>query len=269
MKKILAILVLVLFGTIGYAQWVGVLPSDIHTDPTYVNAKIGINKVAVSTFDAFNPSGACSFVASRNYASAVDGNIGTYTIRNDASLDRFQMILRKANQGQHELVMTAYSSTYGGFREFSYFNFVTGKWEMRAGVTTAEYKNDGNVLFNNTGAVGVGVTAFGTTSTGNAVKFQVAGAIKCQELEVAVTPWPDHVFQSGYTLRSLDEVETFILNNKHLPDVPSEQEVAQNGVNVGQMNATLLQKIEELTLYMIDLKKENTQLKDRISKLEK
>jgi hypothetical protein len=80
---------------------------------------------------------------------------------------------------------------------------------------------------------------------------------------------PDFVFNSDYKLKSLYEVENFINLNKHLPDVPSEKEVTANGLNLGDMNATLLQKVEELTLYMIDLKKENDALKSRVSNLEK
>jgi len=58
-----------------------------------------------------------------------------------------------------------------------------------------------------------------------------------------------------YPLRSLGEVEAFIRTHGHLPDIPSEKEVLENGFNVGEMNALLLQKIEELTLYVIELEK--------------
>ncbi|NOY48530.1 MAG: TMF family protein, partial [Chlorobi bacterium] len=62
--------------------------------------------------------------------------------------------------------------------------------------------------------------------------------------------------------------ENYINQNKHLPDVPSAKEVEEEGVNLGEMNAVLLQKIEELTLYMIEMKKENKELKQRIEVLE-
>ncbi|MGH7453858.1 MAG: TMF family protein, partial [bacterium] len=68
---------------------------------------------------------------------------------------------------------------------------------------------------------------------------------------------------------SLEEVEQYIKTNKHLPGIPSEKEVAENGVSLGEMQAKLLQKIEELTLYMIELKKENDLLQKRVSSLEK
>ena len=69
-------------------------------------------------------------------------------------------------------------------------------------------------------------------------------------------------------MRSLDEVEDFIADNGHLPDIPSEQQVLGEGVRLGQMQASLLQKVEELTLYMIELNKENEALKARLAQLE-
>jgi hypothetical protein len=63
-------------------------------------------------------------------------------------------------------------------------------------------------------------------------------------------------------LPSLTEVEAFINKNKHLPDVPSESEVLENGINLGEMDALLLQKIEELTLYVIELEKKLEELGD-------
>jgi hypothetical protein len=67
--------------------------------------------------------------------------------------------------------------------------------------------------------------------------------------------WSDYVFDECYELKSLDEVEDYLLKNKHLPDVPSAEEMVKNGLDVAQMNALLLRKIEELTLYLIELKK--------------
>ncbi|WP_298731621.1 hypothetical protein [uncultured Chitinophaga sp.] len=67
--------------------------------------------------------------------------------------------------------------------------------------------------------------------------------------------WPDYVFQPGYELSTLSEVENYIKANRHLPDVPSAVEVEKEGLDVGQMNKKLLQKVEELTLYIIEQQK--------------
>ncbi|MGD8782591.1 MAG: hypothetical protein PVH88_26990 [Ignavibacteria bacterium] len=79
---------------------------------------------------------------------------------------------------------------------------------------------------------------------------------------------PDYVFEEGYLLKSLAEVEEFIKENKHLPGIPSANEVKANGVNLGEIHTKLLLKIEELTLYLIDLKKQNTFLQNRLNKVE-
>lgn len=99
--------------------------------------------------------------------------------------------------------------------------------------------------------------------------MSVNGSIGCKELTVTDTGWADFVFDDGYNLPTLQYVEDFIKTNKHLPDVPSSEEVKKNGVSVGDSQRILLQKIEELTLYLIDIKKENEQLKERLTLIEK
>lgn len=85
--------------------------------------------------------------------------------------------------------------------------------------------------------------------------LEVNGTIRSKEVLVEVANWSDFVFDKDYDLRTLMEVESYIKENGHLPDVPSAEEVKTNGVDVGEMNAILLQKIEELTLYIIELEK--------------
>ena len=72
------------------------------------------------------------------------------------------------------------------------------------------------------------------------------------QVENTSTTWPDYVFAEDYELTPLSEVENFIRENQHLLEIPSAEEVAQNGQNLGEMNALLLKKIEELTLYVIE-----------------
>ncbi len=115
----------------------------------------------------------------------------------------------------------------------------------------------------NDGTVGIGITNPSAT-----YKLSVNGKVKAAEVIVEST-WPDFVFADDYHLRPLSEVEQYLKANKHLPEIPSEKEVAENGVSVGEMQSKLLQKIEELTLYVIELKKENDRLHERISNLEK
>lgn len=93
-----------------------------------------------------------------------------------------------------------------------------------------------------------GNVGIGTTNPQN--KLDVNGVIRAKEIKVE-TGWADHVFADDYPLRSLDEVKAHIKENKHLPDIPSEAEVKEKGVGLGEMQVMLLQKIEEMTLYMI------------------
>lgn len=100
-----------------------------------------------------------------------------------------------------------------------------------------------------TGNVGIGVT------TGLTAKLSVKGEVRAQKVKVTQAGWPDYVFDSAYNLKSLREVETFVKNNQHLPEIPSAKEVSENGLDLGDMQARLLRKIEELTLHMIEQEK--------------
>ncbi len=89
-------------------------------------------------------------------------------------------------------------------------------------------------------------------------KLSVDGTIITTEVVVSNKDedWSDFVFNEDYTLMPLDELEKNIIKNKHLPGIPSTKEVTEKGVKVGEMQSKLLQKIKELTLYIIQLKKE-------------
>ncbi|URC11349.1 hypothetical protein [Flavobacterium sp. B183] len=100
-------------------------------------------------------------------------------------------------------------------------------------------------------------------------KLDVKGVIHSQEVKVDMLGWSDFVFKKEYDLPTLAEVEKHIREKGHLENIPSEKEVLENGINLGEMNAKLLQKIEELTLYMIDIKKENDQMKVKQLEFEK
>jgi len=90
----------------------------------------------------------------------------------------------------------------------------------------------------------------------------VKKGIRTEKLVIDIYPvWPDYVFEKNYNLRSLTEVKAFITQNGHLPDVPSAKQVEEHGVNVGEMNGVLLKKVEELTLYLLELE-------ERLAKME-
>ena len=98
----------------------------------------------------------------------------------------------------------------------------------------------------------------------NTYKLAVNSGILCEELKVmADVPSSDYVFEPTYNLKPLSEVEAYVTENKHLPDIPSAREFKENGYKVGEMDNLLLQKIEELTLYIIDLQKQIEELKSK------
>ncbi|WP_439697192.1 hypothetical protein ACFGVS_01630 [Mucilaginibacter sp. AW1-7] len=116
----------------------------------------------------------------------------------------------------------------------------------------------------NLGDVKMTILSSGFVGIGTATPketLSVNGNIRSKQVKVEIANWPDYVFKQQYQLPSLGDVKTYIDENHHLPEIPSEQEVAKNGINLGEMNKLLLKKVEELTLYLIEKdknEKENT-----------
>lgn len=114
----------------------------------------------------------------------------------------------------------------------------------------------------------IGNVAIGTTDP-QGYKLAVKGNIGAEEIEVRTNYWADFVFDADYDLLPLGKVKSFIDKNGHLPDVPSESEAISNPLNLGEMNVLLLQKIEEMTLYLIEMEEKMEDQNTLISKLEK
>lgn len=113
-----------------------------------------------------------------------------------------------------------------------------------------------------------GNLGIGTTDT-QGYKLAVNGNIHTQEIRVDMSNWPDYVFKPSYRLPPLAEVKTYIDRNGHLPEVPSEKEIAQNGIELGKMNKLLMKKVEELTLYLMAQQKVNQSLQQQIDDIAK
>lgn len=103
------------------------------------------------------------------------------------------------------------------------------------------------------GNLGIGTTSFLDGS--DTYRLSVEGKVRAHSIKV-YTDWADFIFEKDYQLLSLNEVEEYINENGHLKDIPSAKDVEKNGIELGEMNKLLLQKIEELTLYIIKLNKE-------------
>ena len=156
----------------------------------------------------------------------------------------------------------------GGLRTTSFINYSDGTYD-NAGLQFKKNSTAGQFKFSNNNGdlmtiLSNGNVGIGTSNIGN-WQLAVGGKIRAEEIKVE-TGWADFVFEDNYELRSLEELENYIDENKHLPGIPTESQVTENGINLGEMNAKLLEKIEELTLYMIDM---NNQMKSQTGRMER
>ena len=111
-----------------------------------------------------------------------------------------------------------------------------------------------------TGNVGIGIN-------NPAERLAVNGIIRSKEVKVEASGWPDYVFAKSYSLPSLQEVKAYIDQNHHLPEIPSEKEITEKGLSLGEMNMLLMKKVEELTLYLIEKDKREHQQQQEINQL--
>lgn len=152
---------------------------------------------------------------------------------------------------------------------------IAGNIKQSAGssLTTTTIKAadaSGLKLYNSSGSgmfvAANGSVGIGTTNTGTEFKLTVAGGIHARDVKVTLTAGSDHVFGDKHRLAPLSEVEAFVKANKHLPGVAPESEMLQQGLDLGSFQIKLLEKIEELTLYIIAQQKEIEALKATVGK---
>jgi hypothetical protein len=206
-------------------------------------------------------------IGTSNPLAKLDIRNGNILIRNSSNIDNESniMIAHSINVGNHTafgtsvrtITQNAGSNIYG-MQFFTQESYLKGQTEK--------------VRILGNGNVGIGIT-----NPSN--KLDVNGTIHSKEVKVDMIGWSDFVFGKEYNLPTLEQVEKHIAEKGHLENIPSEEEVLKNGISLGDMNAKLLQKIEELTLYIIgqnkkiqELKKENENFKymsERLSEIEK
>ena len=148
-----------------------------------------------------------------------------------------------------------YFGKYAGIWRDPETQFEIGRVSGGTILSPTGYTTD--MFFAGNGNVGVGTTAPGS------FKLAVEGKLGARQIVVtSANPWPDYVFAKQYKLKSLLSLEEYISKNNRLPNMPSAEEVKKDGIELGNMNARVVEKIEELTLYIIALNK-------KIEKLEK
>ena len=250
------LLALFVMNSLAYGQW-STSGNNIYTDP--ISGDVGIGTATI-------PHGSVGIA--KLAIEGTNANAAGPHVQFTTASDNYPLI--QILPWTHDNINIFFDAYYDGINKSSdagsSFLITKGADAFRirydvAAAGGAITWNEG-IALTNAGNVGIGTANPGT------YKLAVVGKIRAFEV-VVETGWSDFVFADDYPLMPLPEVEAYIQAHKHLPDIPSEKEVAENGVSLGQTQALLLQKVEELTLYMIDLKKENEALKARVAELER
>ncbi|TKC05243.1 hypothetical protein [Pedobacter frigoris] len=182
--------------------------------------------------------------------------LGTY-MKNGSPFIRIEISNNSVYWANYTISATDYSDSF--YHYYSGWTYAVG--EMPAGTTSQIHtvSSNNDVLVD--GKIGIGMN----TPT---EKLEVNGKIRAREIKVENANWPDYVFAPSYKVPTLQETEKHIKEKGHLPGIPSASDVKANGIDLGDMNAKLLQKIEELTLHLIEKDKKIVNLEDRLEKIE-
>ncbi len=217
---------------IGQGTWSGTTPGNIH----YTLGNVGIGTTAP---------------LNRLHIKGDAGNPAWVSLEKSSSSEEAGLSLKN---GSNYLFYLYSDNTDGeGLK-------IQAGWEADAAPRLhIPYNNNNLYLVQSGGNVGIGTTAPGS------YKLAVEGKIGARKVVVTQNSWADYVFEKEYRLRPLTEVEAFIQQHQHLPDVPSAKEIEEKGLDVGENQATLLKKIEELTLYIIEQQKQIEALKQEKS----
>jgi hypothetical protein len=220
----------------GYGMGLGFdPPAYLSPDKLYVNGNVGIGTTApITTLQVQNANTSyASTLVLKNTANHIAARAGI-TLENDNGNQTMFYKQASGNSDANDLIL--YSS---------------------AGDTRVYTSGAERFRITNSGNIGIG------TTDPKGYKLAVAGNMIAESVKVQLKgSWADYVFEDDYKLKTLEETEAFVKKNKHLPEIPSAAEVKTNGIDVGEMNAKLLKKIEELTLHLIEKeKKDNDQQK--------
>lgn len=221
MKALLTSLILVVVSTAATAQWLG-------TNPVHFNGNVGIGTT--------NPA-----IWFGGKTLELSDTRPVLKLNSTSSLSTITLTNSGVNGTTH----------IGEFHVNHEYNSGTPNLSS---MRFASYPAGDILIMKATGEVGVG-----TSST--TAKLTVKGDVHAREVRVTVDAGADFVFEDNYNLPKLDAVEKFIEQHNHLPGVAPASEMKSNGMDVGEMNIKLLQKVEELTLYMIEFKKQMAELK--------
>ncbi|HRG52886.1 MAG TPA: hypothetical protein PLL00_08630 [Bacteroidia bacterium] len=202
--------------------------------------------------------GSSQWTTAGNDISYTTGNVGVGTATPDAKLHIAGAV--KVVDGTQAAGKVLTSDANG-----------LASWQSLPVVAPSQWTTNGSTIYYPNGKVLIGDPNLANfKGTPGTYQLYVQGGILSEKVKVAIATsndWADYVFAADYKLKTLSEVERFILANKHLPNVPSAEQVAKEGIDMAKMDAKLMEKIEELTLYLIELDKKNAAQEKRITEL--
>lgn len=230
----------------------------------YTDGNQGAGKVltsdanGVATWQPAAGGGSSQWATSGNDISYTTGNVGVGIATPDAKLHV---------AGAAKIV----DGTQGAGKVLTSDANGLASWQSLPVASPSQWTTNGSTIYYPTGKVLIGDPNLANfKGTPGTYQLYVQGGILSEKVKVAVATsndWADYVFAADYKLKTLSEVERFILANKHLPNVPSAEQVAKEGIDMAKMDAKLMEKIEELTLYLIELDKKNAAQEKRITEL--
>jgi hypothetical protein len=189
-------------------------------------------------------------------ATALVVNSGELTVNVNGSLTQGGEVFRAHNQPDANILI---ASPIGGVTGGSALVAIND-----AGNTIVPMEIRASPLIISDGSLAIG------TTDPRGFKLAVNGSAIAESMTVQLhANWPDYVFKPSYVLPTLTQVKTYIDKNQHLPEMPSQQEIAEKGLNLGEMNKLLVKKVEELTLYLIEKDKQDQIKQQEIEQLKK
>ncbi len=224
---------------------------DLHGTSSVPNGvQIGDDYLAFEIRDRKNTT---RFLFDAHKEGGISNGKSSFTIRDKNSAEIFKIIDNGNDFPVLQMGRDNSRVIIGGFSD--YVPSLNNKLTVKNGNALVE-----GILICDTN-IGIGTNNFidGTDT----YRLSVNGAVRASRVRVYTT-WADFVFNKNYNLPTLEEVESHIINYGHLKDIPSAIEVEENGIELGEMNKKLLQKVEELTLYIIEMNKEIQDLKKQL-----